>query len=280
MTYLKDKKNMKTYGLAAVIVLSLLLVFVSCKSKKNIALTPGERGSAKEIYDKAKARIKKNPEKARVLFKEIMHLYPDSIYARRAKVGIADSFFRQKDAASMIMAANEYQEYVNLFPNSPDAIYAKMQVGMCYYKQMRKPGRDQENTHKAIEALEAMVRMYPDTEEAKDAREKIARARQNLATHYFLIGRTNFRLKAYRGALARFKQVIDDYPDFNKNDKLYFYTGKTYFAMKNYDSALSFFQRVIGSFPKSKFLKKSQKMIEKINRIQSTEKAAAKGAKK
>jgi len=151
---------------------------------------------------------------------------------------------------------------------------------MCYYKQMRKPGRDQENTHKAIEALEAMVRMYPDTEEAKDAREKIARARQTLATHYFLIGHTNYRLRAYRGALARFKQVIDDYPDFNKNDKLYFYTGQTYFAMKNYDSSVSFFQRVIGSFPKSKYLKKSQKMIEKINRIQSTEKAAAKGAKK
>jgi len=85
MIYLKDKKDKKTYGLAAVIVLSLLLVFVSCKSKKSIALTPGERGSAKEIYNKAKTRIKKNPEKARMLFKEIMHLYPDSIYDQESK---------------------------------------------------------------------------------------------------------------------------------------------------------------------------------------------------
>ncbi len=280
MTYLKGKKKKKTCGLTTVMVISVLLIFVGCKSKKGIELTPKERGSAKEIYDKAKARIKKNPEKARVLFKEIMHLFPDSPYARRAKIGIADSFFRQKDSASLIMAANEYQEYVNLFPNSPDAVYAKMQVGMCYYKQVRKPGRDQDNTHKAIEALEAMVRMYPDTEEAKDARKKITKARQSLATHYFLIGRTNFRLKAYRGALARFKQVIDDYPDFSKNDRLYYYTGKTYYAMKNYESAISFFQRVIGSFPKSKYLKKSRKMIEKINRNQSTETATAKGAKK
>lgn len=276
MTYLKDTKNMKTYGLTAVMVITLLLVSVNCKSKKRVALTPGERGSAKEIYDKAKARIRRKPEKARLLFKEIMHLYPDSPYARRAKVGIADSYFRQKDSASLIMAANEYQEYVNLYPNSPDAVYAKMQVGMCYFKQIRKPGRDQDNTHNAIQALEAMVRMYPDTEEAKDARKKIAKGRQNIATHYYLIGVSNYRLRAYRGAIARFKQVIDNYPDFNKNDRLYYYTGKAYYARRDYDSAISFFQRVISSFPKSKYLKKSQKMIEKINQIKS----AKEGVKK
>jgi outer membrane protein assembly factor BamD len=276
MTYLKDKKNIKMYGLVAVIAVTLLLVFANCKSKKKVALTPEARGTAKEIYDKAKTRIKKKPEKARLLFKEIMHLYPDSPYARRAKVGIADSYFKQKDAASLIMAANEYQEYVNLYPNSPDAVYAKMQVGMCYYKQMRKAGRDQDNTHKAIQALEAMVRMYPDTEEAKEAREKIAKARQILARHYYLIGVSNYRLRAYRGAIARFKQVIDDYPDFNRNDRLYYYTGKSYFARRDYDSAISFFRRVISSFPKSKYLKKSQKMIKKIDQI----KPAKEGAKK
>jgi outer membrane protein assembly factor BamD len=256
---------MKTYAWALLVV--LLLVFVGCKGKKDVALTPGEGETAKQIYDKAKTKIKKDPEKARLLFKEVMHLYPDSPYSARSKVGIADSYFRQKDAASLIMAATEYQEYVNLYPNSPDAVYAKAQIGMCYYKQMRKPGRDQDNTHKAITALQGLVRMFPDTEEAKDAREKIAKARQTLAMHYFLIGVSNFRIKALRGAIARFKQVIDDYPDFKKNDRLYFFTGRAYFALKNYDSAISFFQRVIGNFPKSKFLKKSRKMIEKINKV-------------
>lgn len=274
MTYFNDRKNVKTYAWALLVM--LVLIFVGCKGKKEVALTPAEKESVKQIYDKAKAKIKKDPEKSRMLFKEVMHLYPDSPYAARAKVGIADSYFRQKDAASLIMAATEYQEYVNLYPNSPDSVYAKAQIGMCYFKQMKKPGRDQENTHKAIQALQGLVRMFPDTEEAKDARQKIAKARQTLAMHYFLIGQSNYRIRAYRGAVARFKQVIDDYPEFNHNDKLYFYAGKAYFAMRNYDSAISFFQRVIGNFPKSKFLKKSQKMIEKINKI----KPAAEGAKK
>lgn len=263
------KKNMLRWTTAILIVTVFFVNFTGCKSKKKIVLKPSETTSAKEIYDRAKARIKKDPEKARLLFKEIIHIYPDSTYAQRAKVGIADSYFRQKDAGSLIMAANEYQEYVNLYPNSPDAVYAKYQSAMCYYKQVRKAGRDQENTIKAIQSFESMVKMYPDTEEAKDARQKIALARQILASHYFTIGRTNLWMRAVRGALARFKQVMDDYPEFKSNDALFYCTGKAYFMMRDYDSATSFFQRVITDFPKSKYLKKSGKMIEKIAKVKA-----------
>lgn len=275
MIYLKAKNEQKKdimpkkfNGLRITIVMMMVLVFIAagCSSKKKVELKPGEIGSAKEIYEKAKAKIKKNPEKSRLLFKEIMHIYPDSPYAQRAKIGIADSYFKQKDSASLIMAASEYQEYVNLYPNSPDSVYAKYQIGLSYFKQMRKSGRDQDNTNKAIAALQSMVKMFPDTEEAKDARKKIAKARQTLAAHYFSIGLSNYRLHALKGAVARFKQVIDDYPDFKRNDKLYYYTGKSYFEMWELDSALSFFQRVIGNFPKSKYLKKSRKMIAKTNK--------------
>lgn len=266
-----NRKKMIYFRIASLLIAMVLLVnFTGCKSKKKVALTPAETTtSAKDIYENAKAKIKKDPEKARLLFKEVIHLYPDSTYAQRSKIGIADSYFRQKDAGSLIMAANEYQEYVNLYPNSPDAVYAKYQAAMCYYKQVRKPGRDQENTIKAIQAFEAMVKMYPDTEEAKDARQKITLARQILAAHYFDIGRTNLWLGAMRGAVARFKQVMDEYPDFKANDALFYYTGEAYFHMRDYDSAISFFQRVITDFPKSKFLKKSKKMIEKINILKS-----------
>lgn len=263
------KKNMFRWTVTILLAMVLLVNFPGCKSKKKIELKPGETTSAKDIYEKAKAKIKKDPEKARLLFKEIIHIYPDSTYAQRAKVGIADSYFKQKDAGSMIMAANEYQEYVNLYPNSPDAVYAKYQAAMCFYRQIRKPGRDQENTHKAIQSFESMVKMYPDTEEAKDARKKIAEARQTLAAHYFSIGRTNLWMRAVRGAIARFKQVMDEYPEFKSNDVLFYHTGKAYFIIRDYDTATSFFQRVITDFPKSKYFKKSRKMIDNITKVKA-----------
>jgi outer membrane protein assembly factor BamD len=259
------RKKLILLGAAAMMV---VLITGACGKKKDISLSPEDMGSDKEIYEKAKKRVKSNPEKARLLFKEVMHLYPDSIYARLAKIGIADSYYRQKDAAAMVMAATEYQEYVNLYPNSPDAVYAKYQIAMCYIRQMKSAGRDQTNTHKAIKALESMIRQYPGTDEAEEAKKQLEKARQRLALHYFDIGRTNFKMKAYMGAVNRFKQVIDDYPDFKYNDKLFYLTGRSYYAMRDYNSAMSFFQKIVNSYPQSKYLKKATEMMKEIAQIQ------------
>lgn len=259
------RKKLILIGAAAMMV---VLITGACGKKKDISLSPEDMGSDKEIYEKAKKRIRSNPEKARLLFKEVMHLYPDSIYARLAKIGIADSYYRQKDAAAMVMAATEYQEYVNLYPNSPDAVYAKYRIAMCYLRQMKKAGRDQTNTYKAIKALESMIRQYPGTDEAEEAKKQLEKARQRLALHYFNIGRTNFKMKAYMGAVNRFKQVINDYPDFEYNDRLFYLTGKSYFAMRDYNSAMSFFQKIVNSYPQSKYLKKATEMMKEIAQIQ------------
>ena len=154
-----------------------------CRSKKGISIDPSEKGSDKKMYENAMKYMTKDPEKARLLFKEVAQLYPDSIYANKSKLGIGDSYFRERDSASLIMAAAEYQEYVNLYPYSPDAVYAKYQIGMCYYKQVRKPERDQTNTFTAIKSFEGVIQQYPGTPEAEEAKKKIDECRQNLARH-------------------------------------------------------------------------------------------------
>ncbi len=253
-----------------ILILLLILIFGSgCKSKKDVASTPEELGSDSAIYEKATKFVKRDSERARLLYKEIIQLYPDSIYSRKSKIGIADSYYRQRDSASLIMAASEYQEFVNLYPNSPDSVYAKAQIGSCYEKQSKSPGRDQTNTKAAIKAYESLIKQYPDTPESEEAVKKIINLKNKLASHYFQIGMSNYRLKAFTGAIARFKQVIDDYPGFKNNDKLFYYTGKSYFAIKKGDSAISFFQKIINSYPKSKYVKKAKQYLKELNLIKN-----------
>ena len=111
------------------LLLVLLVIAGGCRSKKGISIDPSEKGSDKKMYENAMKYMGKDPEKSRLLFKEVAQLYPDSIYANKAKLGIGDSYFREHDSASLVMAAAEYQEYVNLYPYSPDAVYAKYQIG-------------------------------------------------------------------------------------------------------------------------------------------------------
>ncbi|MBN2345024.1 MAG: outer membrane protein assembly factor BamD [Candidatus Aminicenantes bacterium] len=264
----------------AALTLTLLVLLAGCRAKKAVRIDPGERGSDKTMYENAMKYMNKDPEKARLLFKEIGQLYPDSIYANKAKLGIADAYYKERDSASLIMAAAEYQEYVNLYPYAPDAVYAKYQIGMCYYKQMKKAERDQTNTFAAIKGFEGVIQQYPGTPEADEAKKKIDECRQVLARHYFLIGYYNYLMKAYPGAIARFKQVMDEYPDFQSNDRLFYYTGKTYAATQDYESALSFFRRVIGSHAKSKYARKAQRQLKKIEQRLAESKNRSGGAEK
>jgi len=252
---------MKRLALIVVLVLALLPLG-GCHGRKKASLEPQERGSDKQMYENAVARLRRSPDKARLIFKEIVQLFPDSIYAAKAKLGIADSYFRSRDDSSLLIAATEYQDYVNLFPYSPDAVYAKYQVGMCYFKQMRKPGRDQTNTFSALRGFEGVVQQYPGTPEAEEAKKRIAEARNTLATHFYRIGYYNLKLGAAEGAVARFKQVIDEYPEFKRMDALYYYTGRSYLALNGFELARSFFQRVITTFPSSKYAKKARKMLK------------------
>ncbi len=249
--------------LILIIICAGIMLLTACR--KQVQDKP--KGTDREIYLKARKFVKKDPEKSRLMFKEIIHLYPDSVYARRAKIGIADSYFRENDGGSLVLAASEYTEYVGMYPNSPDAIYAKYQVGMCYYNDVKSPGRDQTNTFKAITAFENFLNMFGNTDEAEKARAKIAELREQLSIHYYTIGYYNYKFKAFRGAIQRFKQVMDEYPNFKMNDKLFFFTGKSYFFLRKYDSAISFFQKVITSYPQSRLVKTSKKHIDKINEI-------------
>jgi outer membrane protein assembly factor BamD len=258
-----------------ILAMALLAISAGCRSKKSVTVDPSEKGSDKKMYENAVKYMTKDPEKARLLFKEIGQLYPDSIYAGKSKLGIGDAYFKERDSASLVMAAAEYQEYVNLYPYSPDAVYAKFQIGMCYFKQVRKPERDQTNTFAAIKGFEGVIQQYPGTPEADQAKKKIDECRQILARHYFQIGYYNFLMKSFEGAIVRFKQVMDDYPDFKYNDRLLYYTGRTYAAMGDRDSALSFFQRLVGGSAKSKYAAKAKRQIETLGRQAAKEKKAA-----
>jgi outer membrane protein assembly factor BamD len=151
---------------------------------------------------------------------------------------------------------------------------------LCYIRQIKSAGRDQSNTYKAMQALENMIKQYPGTDEAEEAKKQLEKARNRLALHYFEIGRTNYKIKAYMGAVLRFKQVIDNYPDFKYNDRLFYLIGKCYYAMRDYNTALSFFQKVVNSYPQSKYMKRVTRLIKEISQIQKQKEEKEKIAKR
>ena len=92
-----------------------------------------------------------------------------------------------------------------------DTPYAFYLIAISYYEQITDVGRDQRVTEQALAALNELVRRYPDTEYARDARLKIALARDHLAGKEMEIGRFYLAEGNYISAINRFRVVVEEY---------------------------------------------------------------------
>jgi outer membrane protein assembly factor BamD len=141
-------------------------------------------------------------------FDEVERQHPYSVWARRAMLMSAFTHYQNNEYDESILAA---QRFIALHPGHRDVAYAYYLVGICYYEQIRDVGRDQQITQQAMAALSEVVRRFPNSEYARDARLKIDLTRDHLAGKEMEVGRWYERREELNAAINRFRTVISDY---------------------------------------------------------------------
>src|SRR5215468_10604793 len=141
-------------------------------------------------------------------FEEVDRQHPYSEWARKSLLMSAYSYYEARNYDESISSA---KRYISLHPGTPDAAYAMYLVGASYFDQIPDVNRDQGRTEKAIAALEEVIRKFPDSEYAQNARRKIEGARDQLAAKEMTIGRYYESKKNFIGAINRFKVVVTRY---------------------------------------------------------------------
>lgn len=262
---------MKKTAYLGLVVLVLSLGGISC-GKKQAEIAPEIATSDEALFEMGAQFIDKDPEKGRLYLRQVIDSFPKSIFAQRAKLLIADSYFDKGDEGSMIIARSEYQEFISLFPYSPSAPYAQYQVALTYFEKSLKPGRDQTKTKLALLELQRVVSNYPTSEEAGMARDKIKECEERLAQHNFSIGEHYYKRKAYKAAVSRLTEILTEYPSFSSMDKVYFTLGDSYYLWNKEDEALPFFRKLITDYPESKYAEKAAEKIEEIEELKQIDK--------
>ncbi len=141
-------------------------------------------------------------------FDEVERQHPYSIWATKAQLMAAYSYYQRNAYTDAISAA---ERFIQLHPGSRETPYAYYLVGICYYEQITDVGRDQKITQQALNALEEVVRRYPSSEYARDARLKIDLTRDHLAGKEMTIGRYYLRQGQQVAAINRFRAVLEKY---------------------------------------------------------------------
>jgi outer membrane protein assembly factor BamD len=192
--------------LAVVAALALGACGSSTKKKQKFAYV--ERPVETLYADATRAMERKRYDEAIEHFGEVERQHPYSAWARRAMLMKAFAQYQQNDYEE---AVESLDQFISLHPGNKDAPYAYYLKAMCFYERIRDVGRDQEFTNNAVQALNDVVRRYPQTEYARDARLKLDLTFDHLAGKEMYIGRFYLKEGKHIAAINRFKKVVADY---------------------------------------------------------------------
>lgn len=187
----------------------------------------------KQLYDKAMAQAKSGHfDVARLDLQTLLNTYPDSQYQMRAKLAVADTWYREGGSAALAQAEQEYKDFITFFPNVPEAAEAQMRVGDIYFKQMDVPDRDFSKATHAQEEYRNMLKQYPDApkEVLSQARQKLREVQEVLATREFELGQFYGTHENWPATIARYQTVIDTYPQYSHMDDTLIGMGDAYAA--------------------------------------------------
>lgn len=196
-------------ALAAAMIAVLALPVAGCARNKAKSDLPYVARDVGTLYSTAKTRLDQGRYKeAALLFDEVERQHPYSIWARRAQLMSAFSYYLDRDYTASIQSA---QRFLSVHPGNRDAPYAYYLIALSYYEQIRDVTRDQKITLQALSALGELTRRYPNTRYASDARLKIDLVNDHLAGKEMEIGRFYETRGQWLGAALRFRTVIDKY---------------------------------------------------------------------
>lgn len=243
---------------------SLIVMFGTGCQEKKTEIAPDITSSDENLFTQGEQYAKKDPEKARVYFRQVIDSYPKSFYAQRAKLAIADSYYDRDDEGSMIIAASEYREFITLFPLSPSASYAQYRLAMTFFRKALSPGRDQTKTKQSLEEFKKVVTNFPRSAEVADARERIRECEERLAGHNLTIGIHYYKVFALKAATIRLTEILTEFPYFSNMDKVYYFLGDSYFRWNKLEEATPYLRKLITDYPQSKYSKRATKRLQEI----------------
>ncbi len=255
-----SRSPLKLALVAAVVGSSLLVTGCAGRGGK-VKDTAYVARDVETLYLTAKDKLDTNqPKVAAALFDEVERQHPYSPWARRAQIMGAFSYYVARDYAKAIDSA---QRFLSIHPGNREAPYAYYLIALSYYEQISDVTRDQAVTDQARTALRELIRRYPDTPYATDAKLKLDLVQDHLAGKEMEIGRFYERSGDWLAASIRFKNVVDNYSTTSHAPEALFRMTETNLALGIPDEAKKYAAVLGANYPGSKWYQKAYNLMEK-----------------
>jgi outer membrane protein assembly factor BamD len=232
-----------------------------CARTKTKADTSYVARDVNTLYSAAKGRLDSGQFKlAAALFDEVERQHPYSIWARRAQLMSAFSYYMARDYTE---STNSAQRFLAIHPGNRDAPYAYYLISLNYYEQITDVTRDQKITQQALDAMGELMRRYPNTRYASDARLKVDLIRDHLAGKEMEIGRFYQQRGQWLAAVVRFRTVVEKYDTTSHTPEALQRLTESYLALGIPDEAKKSAAVLGANYPGSEWYQRAFDLMQK-----------------
>lgn len=205
----------------------------SCIHKKyETPITKNTQQPDKVLFDQAIKDIEHGRyEVARISLQTLMNTYESSEFLAKAKLAIADSWFREAGPNGLAQAEAEYKDFILFYPTMEEAAEAQARVCDIHYKQMDKSDRDWSQTLRAETECRQLVTQFPNSKFVPPTLQKLRNIQESLAEHEFVVGNFYWKREMNPAAANRLTGLVDQYPLYSKAGESLFEAGDAYSKM-------------------------------------------------
>lgn len=251
---------------------ALLLGTAGCKSRFEKLRLSNDVG--RKYQEGIRLYNKKDYAKALILFEGLAQKYRGTAEAEDLNYYYAFTLYRLKDYTT---ARYKFKEFADTYPASKNAEECRYMGAYCYYLDSPKSSLDQENTYKAIDALQLFINLYPKSDRAVQAAQYIANLRNKLETKAFNNAKLFYDLGGYdvtnyKSAVVTLKNAQIEFPDIKYAEEMnllivkaqYMYAKNSYANRQEdrYNEAIGYYNEFIEAYPNSKYAKEAKQLKE------------------
>src|SRR5579862_912389 len=144
----------------------LLVILTGClvtscgfkRKKYDNPITKDTKQPDKVLYDRAINDIEHSRyEVARITLNTLINTYDQSEFMAKAKLAIADSWFREGGTQGFAQAEAEYKDFILFYPTMEEAAESQQKICMIHYRQMEKSDRDPNQTLRAEDECRQLI---------------------------------------------------------------------------------------------------------------------------
>ena len=254
--------------LNGVAVAAALVALSACgfKHKKyENPITKDTQQPDKVLFDKAIKDIERGRyEVARLTLNTLVNTYDTSEYLAKAKLAIADSWFREGGTHGLTQAEAEYKDFILFYPTMEEAAESQKKICDIHYKQMEKADRDPNNALRAEQECRQLIVQFPNSKFVPQTTQELREIQEALAEAEMRVGDFYHRKGSLASAANRLTGVVDQYPLYSSADEALWLAGDSFTRMgpRFRQQAGDAYSRLVREYPLSDRADEAKKKLK------------------